>query len=124
MECYNVTRRPVAESPAVSRGTNDVTGRRARWHRRPGDDWACYDALPPAIRTRLRAHAYDPWTVNALLLWRSLRRERGAARAERALLRHFDRCEADEQTLFAATYRAATGAPLPHEAAAATILRP
>ena len=103
--------------------TNDVTLREDHWRRHAGDDFACYDALPPRIRARLRVHAYDPWTSNALVLWRALRRERGSERAERALLRHLDRCEAEERGLFAEAFRASTGGPLPHEAAGATVLR-
>ena len=45
---------------------NDVTAREAMWRRIAGDDWASFDALPPAIRRRLHEHAYDAWSVNAL----------------------------------------------------------
>ncbi|WP_245870501.1 DUF6525 family protein [Teichococcus rhizosphaerae] len=103
---------------------NDTTAREGRWRRWPGDEWACFDALPPAIRQRMQAHAYDPWAVNALLLWRMFRRQTGSsARAERRLLRHLDQCEALEREAFAAAYRAAHGQPLPHDAAGASILR-
>lgn len=107
----------------ISAERNDVTAREARWRRFAGDDWACFDALPAAVRSRLRNHAYDAWSVNALRLWRALRRERGAERAERALLLHIERCEAEERALFAEAYRSATGAALPHDAAGATVLR-
>ncbi|MBE9607050.1 hypothetical protein IAI18_19470 [Acetobacteraceae bacterium H6797] len=124
MKQYNIpnylTRDPVASS-----ADNDVTAREGVWFRHEGDDWACYDALPPAIRRRLQAHAYDPWAANAHLLWRDFRRRHASsARAERALLRHFDRCERDERSAFDAAYRAAHGGPLPHIAAGATVQRP
>jgi hypothetical protein len=31
--------------------------REAIWRRFDGDDWAAFDALPPAIRRRLHEHA-------------------------------------------------------------------
>jgi hypothetical protein len=103
---------------------NDVTEREAIWRRWPGDDWAAFDALPPAIRRRLQGHAYDGWSVNALMLWRSFRRQTGSsARAERRLLRYLDECEALERDAFADAYRQQTGADLPHVAARATVLR-
>ncbi|WP_240791183.1 DUF6525 family protein [Roseomonas sp. AR75] len=103
---------------------NDVTERERMWRRWPGDDWAAFDALPPAIRRRIHAHAYDAWAVNALILWRAFRRKTGSsARAERRLLRWLDECEALERDAFAAAYRQATGCPLPHAAAGVTVLR-
>jgi hypothetical protein len=103
---------------------NDVTERERLWRRWPGDDWAAFDALPPAIRRRIREHAYDAWTVNALILWRAFRRQTGSsARAERRLLRWLDECEALEREAFADAYRQATGCALPHAAARATVLR-
>lgn len=99
---------------------NDVTSRDGWWRRFPGDDWACFDALPPAIRQRLHEHAYDAWSVNALKLWRHYRRlHPTAARAERGLLRYLDHCERLERRAFAERH----GAPLPHDAAAASVLR-
>ncbi|MBE7211017.1 MAG: hypothetical protein INR65_08355 [Gluconacetobacter diazotrophicus] len=80
--------------------------------------------MPPAIRARLATHAYDPWTVNACLLWHRLRRLHGSpVRAERAMLRALDHHERLERALFAAEYRARHGAAFPHDAAAATVLR-
>ncbi len=101
--------------------TNDGTVRDAIWRRFAGDDWAAFDALPPAIRRRMQEHAYDPWAVNALILWRSFRRKLGcSARAERRLLRYLDECEALEREAFA---QARLKGPLPHAAARATVLR-
>jgi len=103
---------------------NDITARDGAWFRYEGDDWQCYDALPPAIRRRMQEHAYDAWAVNAHILWRLFRRRHAcSARAERALLNHFDRCEREERLAFDATHRAAHGAPLPHNAAGATVMR-
>jgi hypothetical protein len=111
-------------SPPATGVPNDVTEREAMWRRWPGDDWAAFDALPPAIRRRIHEHAYDAWAVNALILWRAFRRRTGSsARAERRLLRHFDACEALEREAFAAAYRRTTGAELPHLAAGAAVLR-
>ncbi len=112
----------IADGP-VEAPTNDTTRREAHWTRYSGDEWACYDALPPRVRARLRVHAYDPWAVNAFRLWRAWRRTRGGERAERALLRHLEHCEADECALFADAYRRDTGAAFPHLAAGATVLR-
>lgn len=107
----------------VCRG-NDLTAREAIWRRFAGDDWACFDALPPAIRRRLHEHAYDAWAVNALLLWRSFRRKLGcSARAERRLLRYLDTCEALERAAFAENHRATHGCSLAHLAAGASVLR-
>jgi hypothetical protein len=103
---------------------NDITLRQDHWRRWPGDEWDCFDALPPAVRQRLQQHAYDPWAVNALKLWQLFRRQTGSSqRAERRLLRHLEACEAQERALFAQGYAAKHGQPLPHEAAAATVLR-
>lgn len=111
-----------ATAPTID--DNDVTERERIWRRWPGDDWAAFDALPPAIRRRLHQHAYDAWSVNALILWRRFRRRTGSsARAERRLLNYLDDCEALEREAFAAAYRQATGCPLPHDAARATVLR-
>ncbi|GGC67147.1 hypothetical protein GCM10011504_51450 [Siccirubricoccus deserti] len=38
---------------------NDRTVREAIWWRFGGDEWAAFDALPPAIRQRIQCHAYD-----------------------------------------------------------------
>jgi hypothetical protein len=103
---------------------NDITARAGIWRELPGDRWAAFDALPPAIRRRIAEHAYDPWSVNALALWRAfLRRTGSRERAERRLLRHIEECEALERANFAAAHRAAHGTPLPHEAARASVLR-
>lgn len=103
---------------------NDTTLREAHWQRWPGDEWACFDALPQAVRRRLQQHAYDPWAVNALKLWQLFRRQTGSsARAERRMLRHLDQCEALERTLFARAYAGRHRQALPHDAAGATVLR-
>jgi hypothetical protein len=103
---------------------NDGTVRHRIWRQFIGDEWGAFDALPPAVRGRLREHAYDPWTVNALMLWRRFRRLHGQPqRAERAMLRYLDHCERLERRAFAAMYQARHGAPLPHDAANATIVR-
>jgi len=103
---------------------NDCTARDAIWRRYQGDDWAAFDALPPAVRRRLQEHAYDAWSVNALMLWRSFRCKLAcSARADRRLLRYLDTCEALERAAFAETYRAACGSTLPHLAARASVLR-
>lgn len=105
-------------------GENDGTARARIWRRLAGDDWAAYEALPPAIRRRLQQHAYDPWSVNALALWQHFRRRTGdSRRAERRLLRHIEACEAREQADFARRYAARTGCPLPHCGARASTLR-
>ncbi|MFC3030208.1 MULTISPECIES: DUF6525 family protein [Roseomonadaceae] len=115
---------PLILPPAAPQADNDVTERPRLWRRWPGDDWAAFDALPPAIRRRLGDHAYDGWAVNALMLWQSFRRQTGSsARAERRLLRYLDDCEARERTAFAEGFRKATGTPLPHVAAGVTVLR-
>lgn len=104
--------------------TNDVTPRPQLWRRYDGDDWAAFDALPPAIRRRLHEHAYDAWAVNALMLWKSFRRQCASSRrAERRLLRWLDACEAAERAAFAEEQRRLHGTALPHLAAAATVLR-
>ncbi len=102
---------------------NDVTAREAMWRRIAGNDWASFDALPPAIRRRLHEHAYDAWSVNALHLWRAERRRLGSVRALRHLLWWLGECERAERLAFAAAYRRRFDADLPHEAAQATILR-
>ncbi|HEY2131417.1 MAG TPA: DUF6525 family protein [Acetobacteraceae bacterium] len=103
---------------------NDVSPRGTMWRRLHGDDWAALEALPPAVRRRLHEHAYDPWTVNALVLWKIFRRKHASSeRAERSLLRYLDACEALERSAFADAYRRAHGATLPHVAAGATVQR-
>lgn len=103
---------------------NDLTLREKIWRRHPGDDWAAFDALPPAIRHRLTQHAYDGWAVNALLLWRQLRQKyASSARAERRLLRYLDECEVMEREAFSTDYQQRHGLPLPHLAARASTLR-
>lgn len=103
---------------------NDVSPRQAMWRRLHGDDWAALEALPQAVRRRLHEHAYDPWTVNALALWRRFRRKHASSeRAERSLLRYLDDCEALERGAFADAYRRTHGAALPHVAAGATVQR-
>ncbi|MCW8087017.1 DUF6525 family protein [Sabulicella glaciei] len=103
----------------MSLAHNDVSPRPEIWRRLPGDDWAAFDALPASIRRRLAEHAYDAWAVNALALWRSFRRSLGPLRAERRLMRWIEECEREERSAFAARQ----GAPLPHEAAGATVMR-
>lgn len=94
------------------------------WRRWRGDEWAALEALPTAVRRRLQEHAYDAWTVNAAMLWRAFRRKTGSsARAERRLLRYLDECEAMEREAADAEHRRAYGAPLPHVAAAVSVLR-
>jgi hypothetical protein len=112
---------PPADAPGG--GNNDVTERERLWQRFAGDEWACFDALPPALRRRMHEHAYDAWAVNALRVWRAERRRIGSARAERRLLRWLDECEALERAAFAEAYARRYAASLPHEAAGATILR-
>ena len=104
--------------------SNDQTIREAIWRRFEGDEWAAFDQLPKAIRRRLAEHAYDAWSVNALILWRHYRRLHPTAeRAERGLLRYFDHCERLERQAFAADYLRRHGIPLPHEAAGIPVLR-
>jgi hypothetical protein len=103
---------------------NDVTSRERIWFRYGGDEWDSYDALPPSIRKRMQDHAYDPWAVNTLKLWRLFRRRHASsARAERSLMNHLDRCEQMEREEFDVTHRHATGTALPHVAAGASVLR-
>lgn len=103
---------------------NDVTSRDTIWFRYGGSDWDSYDALPANIQRRMQDHAYDPWAVNTLKLWKLFRRRHASsARAERSLLNHLDRCEQMERDEFAATHRHATGAALPHVAAGVSVLR-
>lgn len=113
-----------AVPPREAGGSNDVTARERMWRRFAGDDWAAFDALPPAVRRRMREHAYDAWAVNALMLWRAFRRRTAnSGRAERRLLRYLDECEAMELRAFAEAFAAGHGAPLPHLAAGASVLR-
>jgi hypothetical protein len=114
--------RPQAAPPA--RPDNDGTVRETIWRRFKGDDWAAYDALPPAIRRRMQGHAYDAWSVNALILWQRFRRQLACSqKAERRLLRHLDACEALEREAFAETYQHRYRLPFPHLEARATVLR-
>lgn len=104
--------------------SNDVTFRALFWRRLDGDAWDAFDALPPAIRRRLHEHAYDPWAVNALELWRLIRRRTGCPhRAARRLLWYIRDCEARELAAFAAAWRARHGTAYPHVAAGASVLR-
>lgn len=110
--------------PTPDTFSNDVTERPRIWRRFEGDDWKAFDALPPAVRHRMHEHAYDAWTVNALILWRRFRRQTASsARGLRRLLNHLDDCEALEFEAFADGYARQWGAVLPHRAARATILR-
>jgi hypothetical protein len=104
-------------------GDSDVTERARIWRRWAADEWAADDTLPPVIRRRMQEHADDAWCVNALRLWRALRRRAGSARAERRLLQWLDECEALEREAFADAYCATTGLPLPHRSARATVQR-
>lgn len=66
----------------------------------------------------------NAWTVNALKLRQMLRRQTASSeRAERRLLRYLDKSEAMERAAADANDRQAYGAPLPHVAAAASVLR-
>ena len=105
-------------------GANDRTIREAIWRRFDGDEWAAFDELPQAIRQRLTEHAYDAWSVNALILWRHYRRLHPTAeRAVRGLLRYMNYCERLERQAFAADYVRCHGSALPHEAASIPVLR-
>lgn len=119
---------PVSARPGIGRtavsASNDITIRPVIWRRYPGDDWAAYDQLPAIIRRRLFEHAYDPWSVNALILWRHYRRVHPTEqRAQRALLRYLDHCERLERHAFAGDYVRRHGYVLPHEAAKVAVLR-
>lgn len=104
--------------------SNERTLRHEMWKRYAGNDWTAFDLLPPRIRRRLTDHAYDAWSVNVLMLWKHYRRVHGpTVRAERALIRYLDYCERLERQAFAARYAVSHGAPLPHDAAAGSILR-
>lgn len=120
-----MTPRSAPSGPAPIRAaSNDVTPRERMWRRIQGDDWAAFEALPPAVRSRVREHAYDAWAVNALVLWRMFRRQTGSsARAERRLLRYLDECEALERAAFSDAFRREHGEQLPHVGARATVLR-
>ncbi|MBP0446495.1 hypothetical protein J8J14_17100 [Roseomonas sp. SSH11] len=108
----------------MPRLTNDNTARDECWFRHAGDEWASYDSLPAPIRRRMQDHAYDPWAVNMVKLWRLFRRRHASsARAERTLIHHMERLEALEREAFSSAYRRAHGAPLPHLAAGASVLR-
>lgn len=120
-----MTPRGAPGAPAPVRApSNDVTPREGMWRRIAGDDWAAFEALPPAVRSRVREHAYDAWAVNALVLWRMFRRRTASsARAERRLLRYLDECEALERSAFSHAFRREHGVQLPHVGASATVLR-
>lgn len=108
----------------VPPASNDGTVRDAIWRRFAGDDWAAFDQLPPAVRRRLHEHAYDAWSVNALMLWRRYRRLHSTPeRAQRALLRYLDHCERLERRAFAAAYARRHRLALPHDAAGVDVLR-
>ncbi len=114
---------PVA-GPVTAETSNDVTVRPMIWQRHDGDHWAAYDLLPAAIRRRLNEHAYDAWSVNALMLWRRYRRLHPTERrAQRALLRYLDHRERLERHAFAGDYAHRHGHVLPHEAARVAVLR-
>jgi hypothetical protein len=114
----------MARTDVSRRPDNDVTLREEIWRRFDGDAWEAYDALPPAVRRRIYQHAYDAWSVNALILWRQFRRQTGCSkRAERRLLRNLDECEALERDAFAEAYRLQHRLPLPHVAAGVTVMR-
>ena len=121
----DLDRPPLRFVPRLAPGRmNDVTIRPTLWRRFAGDDWAAFDALPPRVRQRLREHAYDGWSVNALMLWKAFRRQQASSvRAERRLLRYLDECEALERDGYDAQHRLCYGMPLPHVAAGATVLR-
>jgi hypothetical protein len=104
--------------------SNDATNREQRWRRHDGDCWACFDTLPPAVRWRMQQNAYDVWSVNALMLWRSFRRQLASShKAEQRLLRYLEQCESLERADYAAAYCNRHGMPLPHLAAGASVLR-
>ncbi|MBY4639895.1 DUF6525 family protein [Gluconacetobacter entanii] len=103
---------------------NERTLRHEMWRRYAGNDWAAFDALPPAIRQRVTAHAYDAWSVNVMMLWQHYKRLYGRTmRAERALIRYLDYCERLEREAFASRYSAAYGTVLPHDATCVSVLR-
>lgn len=107
-----------------ARVSNDGTIRDEIWRRYAGDDWDAFDRLPAAIRQRLNEHAYDAWSVNALMLWRHYRRLHPTVeRAQRALLRYLDHCERLERQAFAQDYARRHGSILPHDAAGIPVLR-
>lgn len=104
--------------------SNDGTIRDLIWRRYAGDDWAAFDQLPSAVRRRLSEHAYDAWSVNALMLWRHYRRLHPTPeRAQRALLRYLDYCERLERQAFAQDHARHHGGTLPHVAAKVSVLR-
>ena len=105
-------------------GLNDITSRETMWRRYDGDEWAAFDSLPVTVRRRLTEHAYDPWSVNALMLWHSFRRKHACSkRGTNTLLRYLDECEKLERTAFAATHLRIHRHVLPHVAAGASVLR-
>lgn len=114
----------VSRRHRVAVASNDVSPRETMWRRWGGDEWAALEALPLSVRIRLQEHAYDAWTINALMLWRMFRRQTAnSERAERRLLRYLDECEEMERAAADADYRKAYGMPLPHVAASASVLR-
>lgn len=113
-----------SDRPNAATAVNDVTSREGMWRRFRGDDWAAFDSLPPAVRRRLQEHAYDGWAVNAVMKLREFRlKKASSALAERAMLRFLDECESLEREAFDAEHRQRHGAPLPHVAANATVVR-
>ncbi|MCQ8241123.1 DUF6525 family protein [Rhizosaccharibacter radicis] len=113
----------IAAVPGAA-AVNDRGERARHWRRFAGDDWNSFDSLPPVIRRRLCDHAYDAWSVNALMVWQRYRRHLGdEGRAERAMLRYLDHLERQERRLFAASQNMPGGAVLPHDRAAASVLR-
>lgn len=111
----------VAKTPGVS---NDGTIRDRIWRRYAGDEWGAFDQLPPVIRRRLAEHAYDAWSVNALMLWRHYRWLHGSPeRAQRALMHYLDFCERLERRAFGEAYAREYGMWLPHIAADVSVLR-
>ena len=106
------------------RDYNDRTIRAAMWRRFDGDEWVAFDALPEPIRRRIQQHSYDPWAVNALMLWRMFRRKHASSsRAVVTLRRYLDECERLERDAFATAHRRRYGSALPHVAAGVSVLR-
>lgn len=91
--CYVITVYISAKTMPAPRKTvlNDRTVRDEIWHRFHGNEWDAFDQLPLCIRQRLAEHAYDAWSVNALVLWKHYKRVHGPnGRADRALIRYHD----------------------------------
>lgn len=117
--------RDLASRTPSRRSGNDGTVRDTIWRRHPGDEWAALEQLPSPVRSRLREHAYDPWSVNALLVWRRYRLMHGPGeRGVRAMVRYMDHCERLERRVFTQHYASAgLGGHLPHDAAGGSVLR-